>query len=123
MANFAQLDENNIVTRVIVINNSDILVGGVESEEAGIRFCQLLLGKDTKWKQTSYNSNFRKQFAGIGYKYDEVKDIFISLKPFPSWSLDNNGDWIAPVACPNEEGKLYAWNEAILNWEIIVIRE
>jgi len=75
MAHFAQLDENNIVTQVIVVNNSELLdESGNESEAKGIAFCQSLFGGN--WKQTSYNANFRKNYAGIGYTYDPVADEF-----------------------------------------------
>jgi len=78
MAHFAELDENNIVLQVTVVNNSDILdENGNESEEIGIQFNKNLLGQDTKWVQTSYNSNFRYKYAGIGDFYDEVHQVFI----------------------------------------------
>ncbi len=76
MAHFAQLDENNIVMQVIVVHNNDCQINGVESEEAGIVFCKTLFGPHTRWKQTSYNANFRGCFAGIGYVYDPANDIF-----------------------------------------------
>jgi len=78
MAHFAELNENNIVIRVVVVNNDDILIDGIESEQKGIEFCQSLLGG--RWIQTSYNNNFRKCYAGIGYYYDEQKDEFVSPK-------------------------------------------
>jgi hypothetical protein len=77
MAHFAQLDQNNIVLRVIVVNNSDIMVNGQESEAKGIAFCQSLLGADTRWVQTSYNGKFRGCYAGIGYTYISAADIFV----------------------------------------------
>lgn len=78
MAHFAKLDENNIVIEVIVVNNSDIIdENGQESEQKGIEFCQMLHGLNTVWRQTSYNSNFRGIFAGIGMQYDSEQDIFI----------------------------------------------
>ena len=80
MAHFAKLDENNIVLAVHVVNNDVITVNGVESEQAGIDFLSDLHGH-TKWKQTSYNGNFRKNYAGIGYTYDEARDAFIAPKP------------------------------------------
>lgn len=79
MAHFAELDKNNFVLRVIVINNNDITIEGVESEAIGIKFCKSLLGGD--WIQTSYNGNIRKNYAGIGYSYDETRDAFISPNP------------------------------------------
>jgi hypothetical protein len=116
MAHFATLDESNIVTKVEVINNDVILDGdGVEQEQLGIDFLTELYGAGN-YKQTSYNNNFRKQFASRGFTYDAVKDKFISIQPFPSWSLDGNDDWKAPVAYPND-GKEYLWNEDTTSWE------
>ena len=85
MAHFAQLDENNIVTQVIVVGNSDIAdVNGVESENVGVAFCQSLLGAETNWKQTSYNGNMRVCYAGIGYSYNASLDAFVPPQPFAS---------------------------------------
>lgn len=78
MGHFAQLDENNVVTNVIVINNNELLDNGIESEEKGIAFCKSLYGQDTRWVQTSFNRTFRKNFAGIGHIYDSVRDAFRS---------------------------------------------
>ena len=78
MAHFAQLDETNIVTQVIVVHNNELLDNGVESEAKGITFCQSLLGGT--WVQTSYNGNIRKNYAGIGFIYDPVRDAFIGPK-------------------------------------------
>lgn len=78
MAHFAQLDESNIVTQVIVVHNNELLDNGVESEAKGVAFCQSLLGGN--WIQTSYNGNIRKNFAGIGYTYDQTRDAFIPPK-------------------------------------------
>ena len=84
MAHFAQLDENNIVLQVIVVNNNELLDNGVESEAKGIAFCQSIFGANTIWKQTSYNSNFRGTYAGIGYTYDPINDIFVKpVLPLP----------------------------------------
>lgn len=79
MAHFAQLDESNIVTQVIVVHNNELLDNGVESEAKGIAFCQSLLGGN--WIQTSYNANIRKNYAGIGYSYDKSRDAFIAPNP------------------------------------------
>jgi len=115
MAHFATLNESNIVIRVEAINNDVILDGdGVEQEQLGIDFLTSLYGTGN-YKQTSYNNNFRKQFAGIGFTYDATKDKFISIQPFSSWSLDGNDDWQPPVAEP-DDGKDYNWNEEITNW-------
>jgi hypothetical protein len=86
MAHFAEIDNNNIVLRVLVVNNSQ--------EHRGEEFLANDLGLGGRWIQTSYNNNFRKQYAGIGYYYDEDKDIFIMPKPSDNAILDENGDWI-----------------------------
>lgn len=119
MAHFAQLDENNIVQQVIVISNDDC-GGGVfpNSENPGQKFISDL-GLNGVWKQTSYNNNFRKTYAGIGYSYDEHNDIFISPQPFSSWSLDENFDWQPPIPMP-EDG-LYFWNEESGSWEEVLL--
>ena len=128
MAHFAELDENDIVLRVIVVSNDDIKdANGVERESIGIAFCQRLLGGN--WIQTSYNHNFRKRYAGPGLKYDRQRDAFIFPQPFPSWLFNETSlDWEAPVPKPTDEGQLtennerigYVWNESILNWEQIL---
>jgi hypothetical protein len=119
MAHFAQLDENNIVTQVIVVSNDDIKDSeGNESELTGIAFCKSLLGPNTIWKQTSYNANIRKNYAGIGFTYDETRDAFISPKPFNSWILNETTcRWEAPVAYPND-GKMYIWNDFAIRWDV-----
>ena len=110
MAHFAILNESNIVTRVEVINNAVLLDGdGVEQEQLGIDFLTSLYGAGN-YKQTSYNKKIRKNYAGVGYTYDAVKDKFIKSKPFASWSLDENDDWTAPVTYPDDD-KDYYWNE------------
>lgn len=114
MAHFAQLDDNNVVTQVIVVANEELLDNGVESEAKGIAFCQSLLGGN--WKQTSYNGTIRKRYAGIGYTYDAALDAFITPQPYPSWTLDENTDWQPPVPMPVEEGKHYAWFEPNQQW-------
>ena len=102
MAHFAKI-ENSVVANVIVVNNTVLQDDdGVEVESLGIAFCKKLFGDDTEWVQTSYNNNFRKRYAGIGYTYDSEKDMFIPPKPYPSWSLDSEGDWQAPVAKPDD---------------------
>ena len=119
MAHFAQLDDNNIVTQVIVVANEELLLDGVESEVKGILFCKSLFGEDTKWVQTSYNGNFRKNYAGIGYTYDADKDAFIAPQPYPSWTLDADAKWQPLVPYPTD-GKMYTWNEATLSWDEVV---
>ena len=85
MAHFCRLDENNIVTQVIVVANEDTAdSNGVEAEEIGVAFCKKLLGAETRWKQTSYNGNFRKRYAGVGYFWNEELSAFIPPKPFES---------------------------------------
>ena len=78
MAHFAEIDSNNIVKQVIVVNNEELLYNGIELEAKGIAFCQSLFGGE--WVQTSYNNTIRKNYAGIGYTYDSVRDAFISPK-------------------------------------------
>lgn len=118
MAHFAELDENNIVTRVIVVHNNELLdTSGNESEAKGVEFCSTLFGH-TNWVQTSYNNNMRKQFAGTGYTYDSESDIFVAPQPYPSWSLDDNSDWQAPTPMP-EDDNMYSWNEDTQSWDLV----
>ena len=128
MAHFAQLDENNVVTQVIVVGNSDTSdVNGVEAESIGVAFCQSLLGADTNWKQTSYNSNMRGNYAGIGMKYMTgvatlgvgSTDVFISEQPYASWTISTTeAQWEAPITQPTltdeqrAAGSYYAWDES-----------
>ena len=117
MAHFAKLDSNNIVTQVVVVNNAVLLkADGTESELKGKQFLNTLFGTAT-WKQTSYNGNFRKQYAGVDFLYDSEKDKFISPQPFPSWSLNEDDDWEAPIPYPSDENK-YVWNEDDQTWEL-----
>jgi hypothetical protein len=111
MAHFAKIDENNIVQEVLVVDNSQ--------EHRGQEFLADDLGLGGRWIQTSYNSNFRKQYAGVGFYYDETKDIFVSPQPFPSWILDENNDWKTPMEKPSD-AKMYIWNEETLTWQIIL---
>jgi hypothetical protein len=114
MAHFAKLDDNNIVIDVIVVHNNELLDNGFETEAKGISFCQSLFGG--KWKQTSYNSNFRKNFATVGYVYDSVRDAFIPPKPYNSWILNEESCiWVAPIELPKDNNK-YIWDEGLLNW-------
>ena len=117
MANFAQLNENNIVTQVIVVSN-DVIdnLPFPESEPVGVAFLQSLFGLTTFWKQTSYNANFRKNYAGIGYTYNLVLDAFIAPQPYPSWVLNTTiCQWQAPIPYP-DDGKMYIWDELTLSW-------
>lgn len=116
MAHFAELDQNNIVLRVIVVANSDIMDNGQESEAKGIAFCRSLLGANTNWAQTSYSGSKRKRYAGVGYSYDSSLDAFITPQPYPSWHLDpNTCDWVAPIPMPND-GAWYIWDESSQSW-------
>jgi len=116
MAHFAQLDENNIVTQVIVVANEEMLVDGIENETKGIAFCKSLLGENTRWIQTSYNGNTRKNYAGIGFTYNPIADHFFAPQPYPSWTLDADAKWQAPTTYPTDD-KFYTWNEATLSWD------
>ena len=115
MAHFAEIDENNVVQRVIVVANKDTAdANGNEVDSIGVAFCQRLLGGN--WKQTSYNGNIRKNYAGIGYTYDAGIDAFVPPKPYPSWVLNSNtAQWEAPVPMP-QDGKMYSWDEATQSW-------
>jgi hypothetical protein len=117
MAYFAQLDDASLVINVIAVNNDTIdNLPFPESEPIGVAFCQSLYGSDTVWKQTSYNSNFRKNYAGFGFTYDSVLDAFIPPKPYPSWLLNTTTcKWNAPVPKP-QDGQIYYWDEATLSW-------
>jgi hypothetical protein len=119
MAHFAQL-ENNIVTKIIVVANKVIIdENGNENEQIGIDFCSNLLGGT--WKQTSYNGSIRKNYAGIGFTYDEGRDAFIAPKVFNSWLLDETTcQWKAPVDMPTD-GKFYEWNEETTNWNEVTL--
>ena len=119
MAYFAKL-ENNIVSQVLSVNNQELLVNGVESEQAGIDFLKNLFGQDTTWVQTSYNKTFRKNYAGVGFLYDKSKDGFIPPKPFDSWVLNDDCNWDAPVPMPTN-GKMYTWDEESLAWKEVVM--
>lgn len=110
MAHYAFLDENNIVTEVIVGIDETELIEGLDPETWYGTF------RGQTCKRTSYNGNIRKNFAGIGFEYNEQLDAFIPIKPFDSWLLDNEtAKWEAPVKYPND-GKDYIWNEESLNW-------
>ena len=115
MAHFAEIDENNSVQRVIVVHNNELLdENGEEKEALGVAFCKNLLGGT--WLQTSYNKNMRKNFAGIGFTYDIVRDAFIPPKPYDSWVLDEATClWKAPVAYPSDEN-YYEWDETNTKW-------
>lgn len=105
MAHFAKINENNVVTIVLVVDNA--------LEHRGADFLANDLGLGGNWIQTSYNNNFRKQFAGIGFTYNSDADVFISPQPYPSWVLDENFDWQAPKPKPNG---FFIWDEELGNW-------
>ncbi len=117
MAHFAKIDENNKVIRVEVVNNAVITDSdGNEQEQMGIDFLSNLYGGGS-YKQTSYNGNIRKNYAGIGYIYDSVRDAFYIPQPFPSWTLNEDTcRWEAPTPHPEDE-KDYNWNEETTSWE------
>jgi hypothetical protein len=122
MATFAKIGLNNKVIEVLSVHNNELLdSNGVEQEVNGIDFLTKLTGWSI-WVQTSYNNNFRKNHAGIGYTYDEDRDAFIPKKPYASWLLNEETClWEAPVTMPTtelEDNNYYFWNESILNWEI-----
>jgi len=124
MAHFAELNSSNEVLRVIVISNDDVEANGGElSSEAETFVASIVPHSEdgTAWKQTSYNNNFRKQYAGIGHTYDASKNKFISPQPYPSWSLDSNDDWQAPVAYPtvteiDSNLVIITWDEDNQKW-------
>jgi len=117
MAHFAKLDENNVVIDVNVVNNNELLdENGIESEQKGIDFLTSWSGGYSNWKQTSYNGNMRKNYAGLGYTYQADIDAFVPPKPFASWVLNDKAQWEAPVAMPTDD-KMYSWNEQNQQWE------
>jgi len=105
MSHFAEIDNDNIVQRVIVAEQDFINSGAV--------------GDSFRWVQTSYNNNFRKNYAGKGYTYDKTRDAFIAPQPFPSWLLDEDTcRWDAPIPYP-DDGKMYTWDEDTTSWVIV----
>jgi hypothetical protein len=115
MIYFSQIDENSIVTNVTVIDPSDCKDSNNNiSEEVGANFLANLLGGT--WIMTERETGFRKQFGDQGFTYDEANNVFISVKPYPSWTLNNTSfDWESPVPHPTD-GKLYDWDETTLSW-------
>ena len=115
MAHFAELDANNVVLRVIVVGNADTSdASGVEDESIGVAFCRKLFGGI--WKQTSYNGNFRKNYAGIGFTYDPSLDAFIAPQPNPACILDTETcQW----NCPPSDGNTYTWNAETKTWDLV----
>ena len=122
MAHFAQINDDSIVTTVIVVANSD-----APNEAAGIAFCKALLGSGTNWVQTSYNDNIRHRYAGAGMKYDSTNDVFYDQHPYASWTLNTSTwEWEPPVAVPSDSGYdddddptilvSYTWDESTTSW-------
>lgn len=120
MAHFAEIDENNIVKKVIVVHNNELLdENDVEQEQKGIEFCVSHFGGN--WVQTSYNGSFRKNYAGIGWTYDPIRDAFIPKQPFDSWVLNEDTcRYEAPLPYPNDTENFYIWDENVLNWKKVV---
>ena len=124
MAHFAELNNSNEVLRVIVISNDDVEANGGELSSEAETFVASIVPHSTDgtaWKQTSYNNNFRKQYAGIGDSFDSSKDKFIKPQPFSSWSLNSNDDWVAPVTYPtiteiDSKPVLISWDEDNQKW-------
>jgi hypothetical protein len=114
MAHFAELDENNIVKQVIVVDNNSIDPNN--EEESGILFLKSLFGEDTNWKQTSYNGNIKKNFAGVGYSYSEEHDAFIAPNFHTGWVFDATlCQWRPPYPAPTD-GKAYYWDNNAEDW-------
>ena len=115
MAYLAQLDNNNIVLQVLSVSNNDCPDPAPDNEAQGASYLQSI-GFTGIWKQTSYNGRFRKNFAGVDYKYDTERDAFIPPKPFESWILNEDTCiWDSPVPYPTD-GKYYIWNEETISW-------
>lgn len=121
MAHFAKI-ENNIVVDIHVVDNINLLdENGIEQEQIGINYLKSLWGNQ-RFVQCSYNGNIRKRYPGIGYSYDETNNVFLTPKPFASWILNENFDWVAPVEMPVVEFPQEAfWNEETLSWDVIDI--
>jgi len=119
VAHFAEISDDGIVLRVIVVNN-DVITDedGVEQEQLGKDFCQNLLGGT--WVQTSYNNNFKKRFASPGGRYDSVNNVFLYAQPYPSWTLNSDYEWEAPTPYP-ASGHMYEWSEEGQEWVLKVM--
>ena len=114
MAHFAKLGTGNIIEKVVVVSNDIAL-----TEQAGVDFLNNLYNSRDVWKQTYYNGNIRKNFAGVGYSYDQTRDAFIPKKPYNSWILNEDTClWEAPVAYPTD-GEIYYWNEDNQTWDLM----
>jgi len=120
MAHFAELDGQNVVTRVVVVGNDVETAAGPlglnDMHVDGETWCENFF-KTSPWKQTSYSGKFRKQYAGMGFTYDAAKNKFIGPQPYDSWALDENDDWKAPVTYPTDyEDKLVLWDDDNTQW-------
>ena len=113
MAHFAEIDDNNIVVRVIVVADKDTSTDGIDDEAIGAQFCQDLLGGN--WIQTSWSGSFHGQFAGIGFEWLPDSKVFITPQPYPSWTLEGH-EWVAPVSRPEES--VYDWDEDAQVWVV-----
>jgi hypothetical protein len=114
MAHLARIDNDGVVQGVVVVNNEHCPDPAPENETQGSAYLNSL-GLLGTWVQTSYNGAFRKQYAGIGFTYDEEADVFVRPQPYPSWVLDESHDWQAPTPMPTEGGP-YTWDEDTLSW-------
>ncbi len=119
MAHFARI-EDNIVVDIHVVDNYNLHdENGIEQEQIGIDYLKSLWG-DLRFVQCSYNGTIRKRYPGIGYSYDETNDVFIASQPYPSWTLNENFDWVAPVEMPIVDfPQLAVWNEETVNWDVV----
>jgi len=119
MASFAQI-ENGFVINIIEVSDDDVYIDGQLNEQTGIGICEQVTPGDYLWRFTSTNTDtpVRKHCARIGYGYDVEHDVFISIRPFPSWTLNETFDWIPPVSRPNDEQQ-YVWDETTLNWVVV----
>jgi hypothetical protein len=114
MAHFAKLGIGNVVETIEVVSNDIAL-----TEQVGIDFLNNLYNTRDVWKQTSYNNNIRKNYAGVGYSYDEARDAFIPLKPYTSWTLNEDScQWEAPIAYPEDDNN-YVWDEESQEWDFV----
>lgn len=128
MAHFAEIDENNVVLRVVPVPNSILNDGdnpNIENENLGIEYLKSQYGENTNWLQTSYNGRIREVYAGIGCTYCPVKNRFYPIKPYDSWIFNpQRNEWECPVKYPSENPReIWNWNESILDWEYGGMRE
>jgi hypothetical protein len=115
VAHYAFLDENNIVTQVIVGRNEDEIVDGISDWES--HYAEIV---GQRCIRTSYNGRIRGRYASIGYLYDEERDLFIAPQPFPSWITDERGEWVAPVPYPEDNSVFWVWSESEQRWTVSV---